>query len=87
MLQYQIDRNDKNIYPMGLTIIKGGIHLSVMAAAKSCSLVLFACGTGKKEEPVRIPFPEEDRIGNVWEMTVKMCIRDRVCIGHLSVLP
>lgn len=70
MLQYQIDRNDKNRYPMGLTIITGGIHLSVTAAAKSCSLVLFACGTGKKEETVRIPFPEEDRIGDVWEMTV-----------------
>lgn len=70
MLQYQIDRNDKNIYPMGLTIITGGIHLSVAAAAKSCSLVLFACGTGKKEEPFLIPFPEEGRTGDVWEMTL-----------------
>lgn len=70
MLQYQIDQNDKNRYPMGLTLITGGCHLAVTAAAKCCSLVLFARGAGKKEEAVRIPFPEEGRTGNVWEMTV-----------------
>lgn len=70
MLQYQIDQNDKKTYPMGLTKITGGIHISVVAAAKCCSLVLFAPGAGKKAEPVRIPFPEEGRMGNVWEMTI-----------------
>ena len=67
MRQYEIDNNDRKAYPLGLTNIKGGIHVSVAAAAKSCSLLLFAPSAA---EPVRIPFPEENRVGDVWGMTV-----------------
>ncbi len=40
MEQYQIDMNDSKVYPMGLTQTDGGIHVSVVAAAKACSLLL-----------------------------------------------
>lgn len=75
MMQYEIDKNDRKIYPIGLTRLEGGIHVSVASASKNCSLLLFprqAKGAAKKEEePVRIEFPEEGRAGDVWEMTVR----------------
>lgn len=70
MLQVTIERDDKRTYPMGLTIIPEGIHIAITAAAKCCSLVLFVPRAGKKEETVRIPFPQEGHVGDVWEMTV-----------------
>lgn len=78
MDQYQIDVNDKKAYPMGLTIVTGGFHVSVEAAAKSCSLLLFLPGKGRGLQPrLTIPFPDENRLGNVWQMTVKMSLPDR----------
>lgn len=71
MIPYQIDRNDQAIYPMGLTTMEDGIHISVTAAAKACSLVLFAHGKKAGERPTKIPFPDEGRMGDVWEMTVR----------------
>ncbi len=76
MEQYQIDLNDRNVYPLGLTHTDGGIHVSVVAAAKACSLLLF-----EKEEKAGkdirfrevscIPFPKGQKMGRVWSMTVK----------------
>lgn len=76
MKQYQIDNGDGTEYPIGLTHVNGGIHISVVAAAKECCLLLFAQKHIRKTEgtepaePVRIPFPEEGHIGDVWEMTL-----------------
>ncbi len=73
MKQYQIDNHDETEYPMGLTLVNGGIHISVEAEAKVCSLLLFPQKSAKAAadaEPVRVAFPEEGRIGNVWEMTL-----------------
>lgn len=76
MEQYQIDSKDRNVYPLGLTHTDGGIHVSVVAAAKACSLLLFE----KKEKAGKdtgfqeifcIPFPEEQKTGRVWSMTIK----------------
>ena len=47
MEQYQIDVNDSRVYPMGLTQTDGGIHVSVVAAAKACSRLLFEQQEGK----------------------------------------
>ncbi|MDO5407629.1 MAG: alpha-amylase family glycosyl hydrolase [Eubacteriales bacterium] len=77
MRQYEIDIRDDREYPIGLTRTMEGIHVSVVAAAKTCSLLLFLPETGRSgkngrvREPVRIPFPEESRMGDVWEMTVR----------------
>lgn len=73
MEPYQIDEHDNRVYPMGLTQTDRGIHVSVAAAAKVCSLLLFAKQEGRKESfrvVANIPFPENTRIGNVWSMTV-----------------
>ena len=69
MEQYQIDMNDSKVYPMGLTQTDGGIHVSVVAAAKACSLLLFEKQEGKNGKEARfreirsLPFPEEARTG------------------------
>ena len=68
MRQYKIDNSDRKAYPFGLTIVEGGIHVSVAVPAATCSLLLFL--PSSKRDPIRIPFPEGGRIGNVWEMTV-----------------
>ncbi len=73
MQKYKIDNNDRNVYPMGLTRLNGGIHISVAAVAETCSLLMFLSKNGriaKNASPMRIPFPQEGRIGDVWEMTV-----------------
>ena len=76
MGQYQVDISDIRVYPMGLTKIEGGIHVSVEAAAKECSLLLFPleeAGHKRKagrKEAARISFPPECRLGDVWEMTL-----------------
>ncbi len=77
METYQIDEHDTRVYPMGLTQTDGGIHVSVAAAAKTCSLLLFAREEGKNgraakyRETAAIPFPESGRTGNVWSMTLR----------------
>lgn len=74
MRPYQIDSTDTRVYPMGLTRTEKGIHAAVAAAAKECSLLLYAKkqgkNSGKQGEPIRIPFPEEGRRGLVWEMSL-----------------
>ncbi|MCD8082782.1 MAG: alpha-amylase, partial [Clostridiales bacterium] len=79
MHPFVIDKSDTNRYPMGLTRLDGGIHVSVVAAAKECSLLLFRHSMqkgkrrkdGARRPDVTIPFPAENRIGNVWEMTLR----------------
>lgn len=61
---------------MGLTQTDGGIHVSVVAAAKACSLLLFEKQEGKNGKEARfreirnLPFPEKAKTGHVWSMTV-----------------
>ncbi|MCI8660900.1 MAG: alpha-amylase [Lachnospiraceae bacterium] len=83
MRQYKIDNKDQKAYPFGLTEVDGGIHVSVAVGAESCSLVLFTPSAShimeeeqqedsekKQHNFLKIPFPKENRVGNVWEMTV-----------------
>ena len=61
---------------MGLTRTDGGIHVSAVAAAKACSLLLFEKQEGKNGKEARfreirnLPFPEKAKTGHVWSMTV-----------------
>ena len=66
---------------MGLTQTDGGIHVSAVAAAKACSLLLFVKEdkNGKEarfREVRNIPFPEEGKTGHVWSMTLKGAFDD-----------
>lgn len=66
---------------MGLTWTDGGIHVSAVAAAKACSLLLFVKEdkNGKEarfREVRNIPFPEEGKTGHVWSMTLNGAFDD-----------
>ena len=66
---------------MGLTQTDGGIHVSAVAAAKACSLLLFVKEdkNGKEarfREVRNIPFPEEGKTGHVWSMTLNGAFDD-----------
>ena len=59
----------------------GGIHVSAVAAAKACSLLLFVKEdkNGKEarfREVRNIPFPEEGKTGHVWSMTLNGAFDD-----------
>lgn len=55
--------------PFGATIVPGGVNFSVFSReATSCELVLF--NRGEKEPFAAIPFMDEFRIGNVFNMIV-----------------
>ncbi len=59
-----------HVLPFGASVIGNGvIHFSVFSKdATGCTLLLFHAG--EKEPFIRIPFPEEFRIGNVYSMIV-----------------
>lgn len=66
---------------MGLTRTDGGIHVSAVATAKACSLLLFVKEdkNGKEarfREVRNIPFPEEGKTGHVWSMTLNGAFDD-----------
>ena len=65
---YRIDINDRSMYPMGATVIEGGMHVSFVSKGTECALLLYKKGSKARKE--RILFPQESRIGNVWSMTV-----------------
>ncbi|MCR4850450.1 MAG: glycogen debranching protein GlgX [Lachnospiraceae bacterium] len=64
-LEYRIGR----VFPFGATITDGGVNFSIFSKeAKSCTLLLYH--HGDKKPFVKIPFPEEFRIGDVYTMMV-----------------
>lgn len=64
-LQYRIGR----VFPFGATIVDGGVNFSIFSKeARSCTLHLFH--HGEKKPFVKIPFPDEFRVGNVYSMMV-----------------
>lgn len=69
METYKIITDDVQIYPMGLTIMKNRIHVSVASDGDTCSLLLFEKGA---EEPYcNIPMSEDQRMGDVWGLTLE----------------
>ncbi|WP_347559723.1 hypothetical protein [Clostridium sp. AM58-1XD] len=68
MEAYRIAEDRNTWYPMGTARTEDGFHFCVAAEGESCSLLLFQKG---KEKPFqKLPFPAEQRMGNVWSMTV-----------------
>ncbi|MBQ7796502.1 MAG: alpha-amylase, partial [Lachnospiraceae bacterium] len=57
------------LYPLGVTLTENGAEILVQADAKELNLLLFHAG---EDEPMeRIPFSEEDRIGDVWSLSLE----------------
>lgn len=68
MKEYKIAERDNGIYPMGLTRLHDGAHWNVSASGSECALLLFH---KEEEKPFyRLVFPEEQRQGDVFGMTV-----------------
>lgn len=59
----------KKPYPLGAHIEGGGVRFSFVSRTASCGILLYDRGTGRLAQ--RIPFAEEDRIGNVYCRTVE----------------
>ncbi|MEG1901367.1 MAG: alpha-amylase [Clostridium sp.] len=58
--------NDGRDFPLGVTKTADGIHISTVAQGDSCRLVVYE--KGNKEEIKKIPFSEDGRMGDVWNM-------------------
>ena len=69
MEHYKIVTEQNHRYPVGVTITDKKIHVSVVSAAKSCSLVLYE--TGGEEPEQKIPMDPADRKGDVWNLTLE----------------
>lgn len=66
--QYEIDRSDTNVYPMGAVRTEKGMHFSFAAPGDRAALLLYEAG---EPEPVsRIEFLPELRMGDVWNMSL-----------------
>ena len=57
------------LYPLGVTTAENGARILVQSEGKKVSLLLFHPGEEKAAEIM--DFKEEERIGNVWSMTLK----------------
>lgn len=60
--------HDYRIFPLGITKINGGLHISVVASGSECSLVVFEKGGQGRERT--IPFSADSRMGDVWTMSL-----------------
>lgn len=62
-------KEEPQIYPMGPVKTEAGMHFSIASTRENCSLVFFQKG---KEEPLQtIPLLPEDKIGDVWNITLE----------------
>lgn len=57
------------MYPLGVTITESGAKILVQAEAEKVTLFLFKAG--EKESFEQFDFKEEDRIGDVWTMSLE----------------
>lgn len=69
MEKFKIVKEDRRVYPMGVTVTDGGAHFSVVSRSENCTLLLFS--DGRKKPCARLEFPDSDRTGDVWNMTVE----------------
>lgn len=65
---YSIEIDNRKIYPMGVTTVEGGIHISFVSRASRCALLLYK--RGSHAPAARVEFPAASRTGDVWSMTV-----------------
>ncbi len=72
--------------PFGASLVPGGVNFSVFSShATACTLVLFA--KHAKEPFAEIPFPDEFRIGNVFNMVVFALDYENLEYGYRMAAP
>ena len=58
----------RTLLPMGVTETERGFHVNAVAPGTSCALVLYK--RNEKNPVLELPFPEAERLGNVWSLDV-----------------
>lgn len=66
---YTIVEHDTKRYPLGAVPTAEGMHFSFVHPGEECTVVLYE--RGKKKPVAKIPFPLENRTGDVWNVTLK----------------
>ncbi len=59
----------KNPYPLGAQIESDGLRFSFVSEVSDCGIILYDAKSGRKVN--RVPFSEEDRVGNIYCKTLK----------------
>ena len=67
--KYTIVENDTRRYPLGATPTADGMHFSFVHPGKECRVILYE--QGRRRPAARIPFPLENKTGDVWNVTIK----------------
>lgn len=65
--RFTVEPADGRVWPMGAVLKNGGAHFAADLKGEECCLLLWHKG----ELAARIPFPKENRIGNVRYMDIK----------------
>lgn len=66
--RFEIDQSEKGEYPLGAWATRNGMHFSFAHPGESCAVVLYR--SGGKTPLVKLPFPWEQRMGDVWSAAV-----------------
>lgn len=66
--RFEIDQSEKGEYPLGAWATRNGMHFSFAHPGESCVLVLYR--SGGKTPLAKLPFPREQRMGDVWSAAV-----------------
>lgn len=66
--EHTMAKRTNMMYPLGVTITESGAKILVQAEAEKMTLLLFKAG--EKESFEQIEFQKEDRLGDVWTMSL-----------------
>lgn len=70
-------RRQKNPYPLGAQIETDGLRFSFVSETSDCGIILYDIISGRKVK--KVPFSEEDRIGNIYCKTIESIRSENVC--------
>lgn len=75
-------KRQKNPYPLGAQPEVEGVRFSFVSPNPDCGILLYDAASGKRTE--KIPFAEEDRIGNIYCKTIKGIKPENICYQFYS---
>lgn len=68
MAIFRVRKSNLLEYPFGVSLTKGGFHVSLISESEICFLLLYK--RNKKEPVAKLEFPKELKVGNVFGMYV-----------------
>ena len=76
---------DNRRYPLGAVQTEEGVHFSVVWAGENCRLLLF--GKDRKKPEAQVDFLPQERIGDVWNVTVAGDFQDMAYCYEMDGIP